>query len=68
MVFFPSVDGHRRLAGRVCSEPGFVVGMGIYWALGVEVITIVLVMVQAETGLVFSQFGASSLQWLQSRD
>ena len=68
MAFFPPVDGHRRLAGRVCSEPDLVVGVGIYWELGGEVINILLVMVRAETGLVFSQFSASGLRCLKSSD
>ena len=68
MAFFPPVDGHRRLAGRVCSEPDLVVGVGIYWALGGDFITIVLVMGRAETGMIFSRFGASGLRWLQSSD
>ena len=68
MAFFPSVAGHMSVAGRVCSEPGLVVGVGIYWALGVDFITIVLVMGRAETGMIFSRFGASGLRWLQSGD
>ena len=48
------MDGNRRLSGRVNSDPGLVVGVGLYWALGGEVITIVLVMGRAETGMVFS--------------
>ena len=56
--FFPSVDGCRRLAVRVCSGTDLVVVMGIYWDMGGEVVAIRLKMVQAETWLSFSQFGA----------
>ena len=68
MAFFPSVAGNMIVAGRVCSEPGLVVGVGIYWAMGGDFITILLVMGREETGMIFSRFGASGLRWLQSSD
>ena len=62
------MDGNRRLSGRVNYDTGLVVGVGLYWALGGEVITIVLVMGRAETGMVFSRFGASGLRCLKISD
>ena len=64
MAFFPSVAGHRRLARRICYEPSLVVGVGLYWALGGDFITNVLVMGRTDTGLVCSRFGDSGLRWL----